>query len=84
MEATSAVETRLAALRTQAASGAERLQAGVLLYASAGGVIAGMVLPESAPPETLTAAGEDLVALLDGLARRPLLERAMSEDEGRI
>lgn len=77
-----AVDGRLNALRDQAASGAERLEAGALLYASAGGVIAGMLLPADAPTDTLREAGDDLVALLDGLARRPLFERAAGEEDG--
>jgi diguanylate cyclase (GGDEF)-like protein len=81
VQAISAVEERLGALRTQAASGAERLEAGALLYASAGGLIAGMLLAENAPAETLREAGDDLVALLDGLSRKPLLDQA-EEDEG--
>jgi diguanylate cyclase (GGDEF)-like protein len=83
IEAVTAVEERLAALRTQAASGAERLESGALLYASAGGLIAGMLLPVDARAETLREAGDDLVALLDGLARRPMLESLEDEDDGR-
>src|SRR5690606_14448148 len=79
--AISAVEDRLAALRDRAASGAERIEAGVLLYASAGGLIAGMLLPTDAAADTLRRGGEDLVALLDGLGRKPLLDRAFAEDE---
>ncbi len=74
-----AVEERLSALRTQAASGAERLEAGTLLYAAASGLAAGMLLPPDTAPEALKAAGEDLVALLDGLARKPLLDAVTDE-----
>lgn len=77
-----AVEERLAALRAQAASGAERLEAGTLLYASASGIIAGLVLPTDSPPETLRDGSDDLVALLDGLARRPIFDLTHSEEEG--
>jgi len=80
-EVVNAVEQRLAALRSQSASGAERLEAGSLLYASAGGVIAGMLLPPETRAEVLKEAGDDLVALLDGLARRPILEKALAEDQ---
>jgi diguanylate cyclase (GGDEF)-like protein len=76
-----AVEERLSALRSQSASGAERLEAGSLLYASAGGVIAGMLLPGETRGEVLKEAGDDLVALLDGLARRPMFDRAEAEDQ---
>ena len=82
VEVIQAVEQRLSALRTQAASGAERLEAGALLYASAGGTIAGMLLPEQSPAETLREAGEDLVALLDGLARKPILDQAELDEGG--
>jgi len=77
-----AVENRLGALRTQAASGAERLQAGVLLYASGSGLIVGMLLPVAAGAEPLREAGDDLVVLLDALGRRPLMDRALAEEEG--
>jgi diguanylate cyclase (GGDEF)-like protein len=79
-----AIEERLQALRAQAASGAERLEAGTLLYASAGGLIAGMLLPADAAANVLREAGDDLVALLDGLARRPLLDRAQAEEGGPV
>ena len=82
--ATAAVEARLAALRDRAASGAERIDAGVLLYASAGGLIAGMLLPADTAPDVLRQGGDDLVALLDGLGRKPLLDKAMSEDDGPV
>ncbi|HTS87173.1 MAG TPA: GGDEF domain-containing protein [Gemmatimonadales bacterium] len=77
-----AVDQRLNALRDQAASGAERLEDGALLYASASGIIAGLLLPTDTPAETLREAGDDLVALLDGLARRPLFERSDAEEDG--
>jgi diguanylate cyclase (GGDEF)-like protein len=73
------VEERLGHFRQKAASGAERLDQGTLIYASAGGLTAGLLLPEEADPATLKATADDLVALLDGLARRPLLEEATEE-----
>lgn len=76
------VEERLSALRQQSASGAERLDVGSLLYASAGGVIAGLLFRTDASAETLREAGNDLVALLDGLGRKPMLDRALAEEEG--
>ena len=76
------VEERLGALRQQSASGAERLEVGALLYASAGGVVAGLLFPPDASAVTLREAGNDLVALLDGLGRKPMLDRALAEDEG--
>ncbi len=80
--ALAAVEERLGALRQQSASGAERLEVGALLYASAGGLIAGLLLPADAAGETLRDGGNDLVALLDGLGRKPMLDRALAEEEG--
>ena len=79
-----AVESRLAALRDRAASGAERIDAGVLLYASAGGLIAGLLLPGDSAPDLLRQGGDDLVALLDGLGRKPFLDKALSEDDGPV
>jgi diguanylate cyclase (GGDEF)-like protein len=79
-----AVEQRLTVLRSQSASGAERLESGALLYASGGGLIAAMLLPADAPSQTLSQAGDDLVALLDGLARKPLFERAEREEESAV
>ncbi|MFN8647494.1 MAG: GGDEF domain-containing protein [Gemmatimonadales bacterium] len=82
--AAASVESRLAALRDRAASGAERIDAGVLLYASAGGLIAGLLLPGDTAPDVLRQGGDDLVALLDGLGRKPLLDKALSEDDGPV
>ncbi len=80
--ALASAEARLATFRLQGATGAERLDAGTLIYASASGLSAGMLLPESAEPAALKGAAEDLVALLDGLARRPLLD--LTSDEGPV
>ncbi len=78
------VEERLLALRDRAASGAERLDAGILLYASAGGLITGLLFPGDTPSDKLRTAGEDLIALLDGLGRKPLLDRAAAEEDGPV
>lgn len=78
-DVTRAVELRLTALRAQAASGAERLEAGTLIYAAASGLATGMLLPPETEPETLKGASEDLVALLDGLARKPMLDAITDE-----
>ena len=76
------VEGRLGALRDQAASGAERLDSGTLLYASASGLVTGLLLPLESPQEVLRTAGQDLVALLDGLARKPMVDRVTSDPDG--
>ncbi len=64
----SAVEARLTTLRGQEASGAERLDAGTLLYAAAGESVVGVLLPPGAGPERLREVGDDLVALLESLS----------------
>jgi len=71
---------RLEEVQARAGSGAERLEVGVLLFGSVGGQTAAMLLPHRAAQETLAQAGEDLVALLDGVARRPMLEKVEAED----
>jgi diguanylate cyclase (GGDEF)-like protein len=80
--ALSVVEERLGALREQSASGAERLEAGTLLYASASGLVTGLLLPTTAGPDVLKTASQDLVALLDGLARKPMLDRITPDLDG--
>jgi diguanylate cyclase (GGDEF)-like protein len=64
----SVVEARLAALRGQQASGAERLDAGTLLYAAAGESVVGVLLPAGVGSERLREVGDDLVALLESLS----------------
>jgi diguanylate cyclase (GGDEF)-like protein len=74
-----AVEERLAALWAKGASGAERMEAGTLIYGSNAGVTAALLLPDNASVATLKTGGEDLVRLLDGLGRRPLFLQAEAE-----
>ena len=74
-------EQRLAQAVEQGTSGAERLEAGTLLFGSAGGVVAGVLLPAGAPQPSLDLAGEDLLHLLEGAARRPILARIEAESE---
>ncbi len=80
--AVGAVEERLGELHARGASGAERLDAGTLVYGSNAGITVGLRLPPEAPAATLKLLGEDLVRLLDGLARRPLFRRLEAEAEG--
>jgi diguanylate cyclase (GGDEF)-like protein len=82
--AVAAVEARLGALSQQAASGAERMEAGILLHASASGLAAGLLLDSAAAPEVLRESSDDLVALLDGLARKPMLVQAIAEEEAPV
>ena len=74
------IQKRLEEIHARAGSGAERLETGVLLFGSAGGQTAALLLPQRPPKEALSAAGDDLVALLDGVTRRPLFE-AVARDE---
>ncbi len=78
------VEGRLAVLCQQSGSGTERLEAGTLIYTAASGLGAGLLLPADARATLLRDAQQDLSALLDGLARRPMMERAIAEDDGPV
>jgi diguanylate cyclase (GGDEF)-like protein len=80
-ETTEMVEQRLVVLCRQSGSGTERLEAGTLLYASASGLGAGLLLPAESRATVLLDAQQDLTALLDGLARRPMMDRAIAEDD---
>jgi len=76
------IEQRLTGCHREGSSGGTRLDSGTLLHASAGGLTAAVLLPTGAPADALQAASADLVALLDGLGRKPMLERAIEEGEG--
>ena len=78
------VERRLALAMAQGGSGAERLEQGTLLFGTAAGVAAGMVLPADTSQAALTQASEDLLHLLEGAARRPILTRLEAEGEHAI
>jgi len=67
--------------RTQAGSGAERLESGTLLFGTASGNTAGILLPADTPRAMLSEASDDLVRLLDGLGRRPLVDQLNRETE---
>lgn len=73
------VQDRLTALSAQGSSGTERMDAGVLVHASTGAIIAGVLLPAGAAVGQIRAAEEDVAALLDGLARRPALQQSDHE-----
>jgi diguanylate cyclase (GGDEF)-like protein len=80
-EVTDVVEQRLAVLCQQSGSGTERLETGTLLYASSSGLGAGLLLPAESRATLLLDAQQDLSALLDGLARRPMMDRAIAEGD---
>jgi len=82
--ASAAVEERLAALCQQSGAGTERLDSGTLVYSAASGLGAGLLLPAGTTADVLRDAQEDLAALLDGLARRPLMEQAIAEGESPV
>lgn len=75
------LEQRLEACHREATSGGIRVDAGTLLHASAGGLTAAILLPSSAGADALQAATSDLIALLDGLGRKPMMEVAVEEAE---
>jgi diguanylate cyclase (GGDEF)-like protein len=78
------VEERLATLCLQTGSGTERLDAGTLVYSSATGLGAGLLLPADTAAGVLREAQDDLTALLDGLARRPLMDQAIAEGDSPV
>jgi diguanylate cyclase (GGDEF)-like protein len=75
------IRQRLEEVHARAGSGAERLDSGVLLFGSVSGQTAGMLLPSRASSEAMAKAGDDLVLLLDAMARRPMLERVTREED---
>jgi diguanylate cyclase (GGDEF)-like protein len=76
-----AVERRLTLAIAQANSGAERLEGATLIFGTSSGYAAGLLLSGDATRDRLDAATEDLVRLLEGAARRPLMQR-MHRDSG--
>ena len=68
-----AIEGRLAGLRDKDGAGAERRDSGTLLYHASVGTVVAILLPAAAESDRLTRAREDLVFLLDGVGRRPVL-----------
>jgi diguanylate cyclase (GGDEF)-like protein len=66
-----AADRRVERAREQDQNGAERLDAGTLVFRSAGGVVVALLLPAGAASEALPAAERDLTALLEGVRRRP-------------
>jgi len=81
---TETVEARLAALCQQNGSGTERLEAGTLVYSASTGLGAGILLPSDTKAQVLRDVQGDLTALLDGLARRPMMDQAIAEGESAV
>ncbi len=69
------VAFRLEQVRRQTQGGVERLEFGSLLYETAEGAVAAMLLPAGAPTLAIERAREDAIVLLDGLARHGALQR---------
>jgi diguanylate cyclase (GGDEF)-like protein len=76
-----AVERRLQVALEAGASGAERLEGATLLFGASSGYVAGLLVAGDATRDLLDSATEDLVRLLDGAARRPLLQKMTREQE---
>ncbi len=76
------IERRLAACAQRDGTGAERLEAGLLLTASAGGSVAAALLETDPPAGLQEATRNDLAALLDGIGRRPVLHDLAQVEEG--
>ncbi|MEP6574285.1 MAG: GGDEF domain-containing protein [Gemmatimonadota bacterium] len=76
-----AIERRLTVAREQSATGAERMDRGTLLFGTASGLGAGILLPDRSDRAALQSASDDLVLLLEGLARRPIIARITREQE---
>jgi diguanylate cyclase (GGDEF)-like protein len=66
-----AADRRIERAREQEQSGAERLDAGTLVFRAAGGVVVALMLPEGHRSDVLPHVERDLGALLDGVRRRP-------------
>ena len=76
------IDQRLGAAAQRDGEGAERLDAGLLLSAAAGGAVAGALLPVDASAPQQAGVRTDLMALLDGVGRRPVLHDLAQVQEG--
>ncbi|MFI5209394.1 MAG: hypothetical protein ACHQ2E_03015, partial [Gemmatimonadales bacterium] len=76
-----AVERRLQSAMQQGASGAEKFEGATLLFGASSGYVGGLLVRGEASRDMLDSATEDLVRLLDGAARRPLLQKMTREQE---
>jgi diguanylate cyclase (GGDEF)-like protein len=76
------IEQRLNASSKRDGEGAERLDTGLLLTASAGGAVVAILLPSDVPSASQSQVRADLGALLDGIARRPVLHDLAQVQDG--
>ena len=66
-----AADRRVERAREQGQNGAERLDAGTLVFRCSDGVVVALLLPSGHAGEAVPAAERDLSALLEGVRRRP-------------
>ncbi|MEZ4412481.1 MAG: GGDEF domain-containing protein [Gemmatimonadales bacterium] len=76
------IEERIKAASTRDGDGAERLDAGLLLIASAGGAVVAALVPADLPSAAQATLRGDLAALLDGIGRRPVLHDLAQVQDG--
>ncbi len=76
------IEQRLGGAAARDGAGAERLEAGLLLIASAGGAVVAALLPADAAQQAQATVRSDLAALLDGIGRRPVLHDLAQVQDG--
>jgi diguanylate cyclase (GGDEF)-like protein len=76
------IEQRLAASALRDGEGAERMDAGLLLTASAGGAVVAILLRSDDSAAVQASARSDLAALLDGIGRRPVLHDLAQVQDG--
>jgi diguanylate cyclase (GGDEF)-like protein len=76
------IEGRIKAACTRDGDAAERLDAGLLLIASAGGAVVAALVPADLPSAAQATLRGDLAALLDGIGRRPVLHDLAQVQDG--
>ncbi len=76
--------TRLRAAAERDGDGAERLEGGFLLTASSAGTAVGVLLSATASAAARAAARGDVLALLEGVVRRPVLHDLAQVQEGTV
>lgn len=76
------IEQHLNASTARDGGGAERLDAGLLLIESAGGVVVAALVPPGATQGIQATVRRDLASLLDGIGRRPVLHDLAQVQDG--